>query len=47
VLLVVVSKTGSFSSNAFKNVVDEGVHDGHGFGADASIRVNLKNGKIE
>ena len=28
--LVVVSEAGSFSGNALKDVVDEGVHDGHG-----------------
>ena len=28
--LVVVGKAGSFSSNTLKDVVHEGVHDGHG-----------------
>ena len=39
--LVVVSKTGRFSSNSFENVVDERIHDGHGFGGDPSVRMNL------
>ena len=28
--LVVVSKTGSFSSNTLEDVIDKGVHDAHG-----------------
>ncbi|KZS01534.1 Uncharacterized protein APZ42_001774, partial [Daphnia magna] len=39
--LVVVSKTRRFSSNALKDVVDEAVHDRHGFGGDASVGVDL------
>ena len=38
---VVVSQTGSFSSDALEDVVDKGVHDGHGLGADSSVRVHL------
>ena len=39
--LVVVSKTGSFSSDTFEDIVDEGVHDAHGLGGDTSVGVNL------
>ena len=39
--LVVVGQTGSLSSNALKDVIDKGVHDAHGLGADASVRVDL------
>ena len=39
--LVVVSETGSFGGDPFEDVVNEGVHDGHGFGRDTSVRVNL------
>lgn len=39
--LVVVGKAGSLSSNALKDVIDKGVHDAHGLGADASVRVDL------
>ena len=39
--LVVVSKTGSFSSDTFKDIVDEGVHDAHGLGGDTGIGVDL------
>ena len=39
--LVVVGKTGRLSSDALENVVDEAVHDGHGFGGDASVGVDL------
>ena len=39
--LVVVSKTGSFSSDTFEDIVDEGVHDAHGLGGHTGIRVDL------
>ena len=38
---VVVSKAGRFSSDAFEDVIDEAVHDGHGFGGDAGVGVDL------
>ena len=34
-------KAGSFSGDALEDVVDEGVHDAHGFAGDTSVRVNL------
>ena len=39
--LVVVGKTGGLGGDALKEVVHKRVHDGHGFGADASVGVNL------
>jgi len=40
--LVVVGQTGSLSSNAFKDVIEKAVHDGHCLLAgDSSIRMNL------
>ena len=39
--LVVVRKAGSFGGDAFEDVVDERVHDAHGFTGDTSVRVNL------
>ncbi|KAJ9593076.1 hypothetical protein L9F63_027684, partial [Diploptera punctata] len=39
--LVVVSKSGSLSSYALKDVIHKAVHDAHGFGTDAGVRVNL------
>ena len=39
--LVVVSKTGSFSSDTFEDIIDEGVHDAHGLGGDTSVGVDL------
>jgi len=39
--LVVCSELGSLSSNALKDIVDEGVQDGHGTVGDTGIRVNL------
>ena len=39
--LVVVSKTGSFSSDTFEDIIDEGVHDTHGLGGDTSVGVDL------
>ena len=38
---VVVRKSWSFTSNSFKDVVHEAVHDWHCFGADSSLGVNL------
>ena len=39
--LVVVSKTGSFGSNALEDVIDKRVHDAHGFGGYTGVGVNL------
>jgi len=39
--LVVEGETGSFDSDTFKNVVDERVHDAHGFARNTGIGVNL------
>lgn len=39
--LVVVGKAGGLSSDPLKDVIDKGVHDGHGLGADASVGVHL------
>jgi hypothetical protein len=39
--LVVVGQARGFGGNSFENVVDEAVHDGHGFAADASVRMHL------
>ena len=38
---VVVGQTGSLGGDALEDVVDEGVHDGHGPGADAGVGVHL------
>ncbi len=38
---VVVSQTGGFRSNTLENVVDERVHDAHGFTRDSSVWVDL------
>ena len=34
-------KAGSFGGDALEDVVDERVHDAHGFAGDTSVRVNL------
>ena len=39
--LVVVGKTGGLGGDALEDVIDEGVHDGHGLGADTSVGVDL------
>lgn len=39
--LVVVGQTARLGSDALENVVDEGVHDGHGFAGDTSVGVDL------
>lgn len=36
-----MGKTGSLGSDALEDVIHEGVHDRHGPGADACVRVNL------
>jgi hypothetical protein len=40
-LLVVGSQLASFGSDAFKYVIDKGVHDGHSLLGDTGIGVNL------
>ena len=39
--LVVVSETGSFGSDPFEDIVNEGVHDAHGLGRDTGVRMDL------
>ena len=39
--LVVVGKTAGLSSDTLKDIVDKGVHDAHGLGADTGVRVHL------
>ena len=39
--LVVVGQSGSLGSDTFEDIVDEGVHDAHGLGGDASVGVDL------
>ena len=39
--LVVMSQPRGLAGDALENVVDKGVHDAHGFGRDASVRVDL------
>lgn len=39
--LVVVGQAGGFGGNTLKDVVDEAVHDAHGFRRNASVGVNL------
>ena len=40
-LLVLERETRGFRGDALEDVVDEGVHDGHGLGRDSDIGVNL------
>ena len=40
-LLAVSGQTSSFRGNTIKDIVDEGVHDGHALFGDSSIRVDL------
>ena len=44
-LLVVASQLGSLGGDLVENVIDEGVQDGHGLGADACVWVHLRQGK--
>ena len=41
-LLVVACQLGCLSGNLLEDIVDEGVQDGHGLGADACVRVDLQ-----
>ena len=45
--LVVVGKTAGLSSNTLKEVINKGVHDGHGLGGDTSIRVDLLENLVD
>jgi len=40
-LLVVAGELGGLGGELLEDVVDEGVHDGHGLGGDADVRVHL------
>jgi hypothetical protein len=40
-LLVVAGEPGGLTGETLKEVVDEGVHDGHGLGGDTGVRVHL------
>uniref|UniRef100_A0A8R7TSF1 Uncharacterized protein n=1 Tax=Triticum urartu TaxID=4572 RepID=A0A8R7TSF1_TRIUA len=40
-LLVVARQLGRLAGQLLEDVVDEGVHDGHGLGGDADVRVHL------
>ena len=40
VAVVVASKAGGLSCNAFEDIVDEGVHDGHGTVGDTGFGVD-------
>ena len=43
-LLVVAGQLGGLSGDLLKDIVDEGVQDGHGFGANTCVRVHLQRG---
>ena len=45
--LVVLNKFAGFSSEFTEDVVDEGVHDGHGSLGDTSVWVNLLEDSVD
>ena len=47
VLSVVSNKSGGLVSDLLEDVVDEGVHDGHGSLGDASLGVNLLEDSVD
>ena len=47
VLLVVSDELGGLGSDLLEDVVDEGVHDGHGSLGDASLWVNLLEDSVD
>ena len=46
-LLVVSNKLGRLGGNLLENVVDERVHDGHGFLGDSGFWVNLLEDSVD
>ena len=47
VLLGVADEAGSFTGDLLEDVVDERVHDGHGFLGDTSLGVNLLQDTVD
>ena len=47
VLLVVADEAGGLAGNLLEDVVDEGVHDGHGLLGDAGLGVNLLEDTVD
>ena len=47
VLLVVADKAGRFGGDLLEDVVDEGVHDGHGLLGDTSLGVDLLEDTVD
>ena len=47
VLLVVSNELGGLDGNLFVDIVDEGVHDGHGSLGDTGVWVNLLEDSID
>ena len=47
VLLVVLNELGRFGGNLLEDVVDERVHDGHGFLGDSGFWVNLLEDSVD
>ena len=45
--LVVVRQLGGLGGDPLEDIVDEGVHDGHGLGGDAGVRVNLLKNLVD
>ena len=47
VLLVVANKAGALSGDLLEDVVDERVHDGHGFLGDTGLGVDLLEDAVD
>ena len=47
VLLVVSDELGGLGGDLLEDIVDEGVHDGHGFLGDSSLWVNLLENSVD
>lgn len=45
--LVMVSKSWSFASNSFKDIIDEGVHDAHGSAGNTNVRMDLLENSVD
>ena len=46
-LLVVAGELGRLGGDLLEDVVDEGVHDGHGLGGDAGVGVDLLENLVD
>ena len=42
-----MGQSGGFGGNSFENIINETVHDGHGFGGNAGVWVDLLENLVD